>query len=195
MKIRDSGMPDQPVWEGFFNARDILRQLGFDEAPRDVVDFGCGYGTFSVAAAALSSGTVHALDIEPDMVAATATRAAALGLSKVVTRQRDFVAEGTGLADQSVDYAMLFNVLHASDPMRLLHEAHRILRPGGRVAVIHWIHDAATPRGPSLRIRPRPRQCQAWLRQTGFELAIPDVALPPYHYGLLGRKSERVERG
>ena len=56
---------------------------------------------------------------------------------------------GAGLPGESVDYAMLFNILHAEDPQVLLCEARRILRPAGRVAVMHWNHDPNTPRGPS----------------------------------------------
>lgn len=188
MKIRDSGMPDQRTWEGFFDARCILARLAFDDAHSDAVEFGCGYGTFTVAAAALTRGTVHAFDIEAGMVRATAARAMATGLTNVTVALRDVVAEGTGLPDRSAGYAMLFNILHAEDPVGLLREAYRVLRPGGKVGVIHWIHDAATPRGPALGIRPRPEQCQAWVRQVGFELLIPLAALPPYHYGLVGRR-------
>ena len=48
--------------------------------------------------------------------------------------------------------------------------------------------DPATPRGPSMGIRPRPEQCREWTRQAGFELIQPHVDLPPYHYGIAGRK-------
>lgn len=188
MKVRDSGMPDEKMWEGYFDARHILARLDFADSTADVVEFGCGYGTFTIAAARLTSGTVHALDIEPEMLRATATRAESLGLTNVRTVRRDFVGDGTGLSDESVGYAMLFNILHAEDPVGLLREAHRVLRPGGEVGVIHWVYDAATPRGPDLRIRPRPEQCRAWVQQAGFELAIPLVSLPPYHYGLVGRR-------
>ena len=101
---------------------------------------------------------------------------------------RDFVAAGTGLAGASVGYAMLFNILHAEQPHILLREAFRVLSPAGTVAVIHWIHDPATPRGPDLAIRPRPEQCQAWLQDAGFNLVKSLVSLPPYHFGIVGRK-------
>jgi ubiquinone/menaquinone biosynthesis C-methylase UbiE len=190
MKVRDSGMPDEAMWAGFFDARQILTQLAFTATNADVVDFGCGYGTFTVAAARLTSGTVYALDIDAAMIEATAAKAASFGLDNVTTIERDFVTQGTGLPSASADYAMLFNILHAEHPVELLREALRVLRPGGKVAVIHWIHDAATPRGPALSIRPRPEQCRTWAQQAGFECVMPTVALPPHHYGLLGRKPQ-----
>jgi SAM-dependent methyltransferase len=188
VKVRDSGMPDESAWEGFFDASRVLELLGFSHGDADIVDFGCGYGTFTVAAARLTTGVVHAFDIEPDMVQATHSRAESLGIRNIRAIQRDFVAEGTGLRDGTAGFAMLFNILHAEHPFALLEEACRVLMPGGRVGIIHWIHDRVTPRGPDLDIRPRPADCQDWLRTAGFELAIPLVALPPWHYGMTGRK-------
>ena len=188
MKIRNSGMPDKATWAAFFDAPHILAQLDFTDTRADVVDFGCGYGTFSIAAAAATTGTVYAFDLDAEMVKATLEKARSLGLSSLRAEQRDFVAQGTGLPDCAVDYAMLFNILHAENPVGLLKEACRVLRPGGKIAVTHWVHDAATPRGPDLTIRPRPEQCQAWLQQVGFELVIPFLSLPPYHFGLLGHR-------
>ena len=129
-----------------------------------------------------------ALDIEPDMVAATRGKAKEVNLTNIVTRQRDFFAEGTGLEPQSVDYAMLLNILHAEQPLSLLREAWRILTPGGRVGVIHWNYDPNTPRGPSLAIRPRPADCRRWVEEAGFDVVNDVIDLPPYHYGLCGRK-------
>ena len=67
MKVRDSGMPDEEMWGGFFEPAKVLATFGLDRGVQDLVEFGCGYGTFTLAAAAIASGTVHALDIEPDM--------------------------------------------------------------------------------------------------------------------------------
>jgi SAM-dependent methyltransferase len=188
MKIRDSGMPAEDRWESFFDATKVLSALSFSAPDADVVDFGCGYGTFTTAAAQLTTGMVHALDIDAEMVQATLRRAASLGLPNVVASKRDFVSEGSGLEAESVDYAMLFNILHGEGPELLLREAFRTLRPDGKAAVVHWIHDSTTPRGPNLSIRPRPQECRAWMESAGFELLIPEVALPPYHYGIVGRK-------
>jgi hypothetical protein len=64
----------------------------------------------------------------------------------------------------------------------------RILQPGGRVGVIHWVHDASTPRGPSLNIRPKPEQCISWLLEASFRTDGKIIEFPPYHYGLVGEK-------
>jgi ubiquinone/menaquinone biosynthesis C-methylase UbiE len=176
------------MWEGFFDPALTLRKLGFVSTADDVVDFGCGYGTFAIAAAKATSGTVHALDIDPQMVALTAAKASSLSLHNIKATQTDFVTAGTGLGADSVGYAMQFNILHAEDALGLLAEAFRVLRPGGVLGIIHWIYDANTPRGPDLSIRPRPEQCSAWAEQVGFVSLIPLVALPPHHFGLAVQK-------
>ncbi len=188
MKVRDSGMPAEQSWDRFFDAPKVLSALSFTMPNADVVDFGCGYGTFTTAAAKLTTGVVHALDMDAEMIRATSRRAASCGLSNVKAIQRDFVSKGSGLSSESVDYAMLFNILHGEEPQGLLREAFRALRSEGKAAVIHWVHDSTTPRGPDLSIRPRPEQCRQWIHDAGFELLIPEVALPPYHYGIVGRK-------
>jgi len=39
MKTRESGMPDEEMWQTFFDAEAILRSLGLDATCGDVVDF------------------------------------------------------------------------------------------------------------------------------------------------------------
>lgn len=189
MKTRESGMPDEAMWAGFFDAPMVLARLGLTGACGDIVEFGCGYGMFTISAARMVRGTIHALDIEPEMVAATKAKAEAAGLHNVRVYERDFVAQGTGLSGVSVGYAMLFNILHCEEPLLLLREAHRVLIPGGTLAIMHWNDDPTTPRGPSMSIRPQPDQCRAWAVQAGFEqVGSPRIDLPPYHYGMMLRK-------
>jgi len=189
MKVRDSGMPEEAWWSTFFDAEGILRAFGLGGEAGDVVEFGCGYGTFTLPAARRISGTVHALDIEPALVEMVKDKCSREGIDNVRAQVRDFVGEGTGLPDAAVRFALLFNILHHEEPMALMEESFRVLVPGGHLAVIHWNYDPATPRGPAMKIRPRPEQCIAWGRKTGFACNERErFDLKPYHYGLRFRK-------
>ena len=190
MKARESGMPEEAYWQTFFSPEAMLeRLLGATDPAGDVVEFGCGYGTFTLPAARRTRGLVTALDIEPAMVARVAEQAMLAGLGNVRTALRDFVADGTALRSATQAHAMVYNLLHLEQPVALLSEARRILRPDGRLSVIHWRSDIPTPRGPSLDIRPTPAQCAAWMQEAGFAAIAPaDLTdLCPFHFGLVGR--------
>jgi len=188
-KGRDSGMPPVEQWESYFDVDGILKSLGCQHLDGNAVEFGCGYGTFTISLAGNFPGIVFALDIDPVMVAATQARVLENGLNNVIVEQRDFVARGCGRESQSASLVLLFNILHIEDPVGLLREADRVLRHGGFVGVIHWNYDAGTPRGPPLDIRPRPAQCRAWGEQAGLRW-VRDQALPgsPWHWGMVLQK-------
>jgi ubiquinone/menaquinone biosynthesis C-methylase UbiE len=155
----------------------------------DIVEFGCGYGTFTIPAAKATTGRIIAIDIDAVMVAETTRKAARAELQNVVGVVRDFVAEGTGLPDAQAGRAMLFNILHIENPLGLLREAYRVLSPGGEVGIIHWRSDIETPRGPSLPIRPTPEQCREWAERVGFEFARQEpLCCCSYHWGLVMRR-------
>lgn len=189
MKLRESGMPPQDYWETLLDVPLILDAFGVDAATGDVVELGCGYGTFTVPLARRIRGTVHTLDIDPAMVALTVQRAAGAGLTNIKAEARDVLAGGFGLPAGSCDAALLFNILHAEEPVALLRAARDVVRPGGLVAVIHWRSDIATPRGPSLHIRPRPEQIAAWAVEAGLGVDGPSFGLPPWHFGLKLRRT------
>ncbi len=186
MKTRDSGMPDHDWWESFFDPDAVLDALGLRQFEGPVVDVGCGYGTFTVAAARRTTHPVVAIDIEPAMVDLTATKARQAGLYHVQCRLADVTEETLGVEAGSASVVLLFNLLHCEDPAALLTSARAALRPGGRLAVIHWRSDVPTPRGPDLSIRPRPEVLRALLVQAGLAIVIEPVVLPPYHFGLVG---------
>ncbi len=187
MRGRESGMPAKEAWEDFFKPAEVLKIMGVDHNVLDVAEFGCGYGTFTIPAAKVANGTVYAMDIEAEMIAITEEASQRHGLRNVKTVLRDFVADGTGLRSAIIDYVMLFNILHVEQPETLLQEAHRILRPKGRLGIIHWNYDPTTPRGPSMSIRPKPEQCVAWAKQAGFVAPVRHD-LKPYHYGIVMKK-------
>jgi SAM-dependent methyltransferase len=159
----------------------------------DIVEFGCGYGTFTIPTAKLTTGRVIALDIEPELVAQTVRKAKEAGLANVVGVVRDFLSDGCGLPDQLAGRAMLFNILHIENPLGLLRETYRALAPGGEAAMIHWRNNIPTPRGPSLPIRPTADQCRAWGEHVGFEfIRHESLCCCSWHWGLVMRRPPAV---
>jgi ubiquinone/menaquinone biosynthesis C-methylase UbiE len=190
MKIRESGMPPESLWEDFFEPEKILEIMGFDNNIVNAVDFGCGYGTFTVPASKMIKGEIYAIDIEKEMVKRVTERASNENLKNIKTALCDVIHKGSGLKDQSMDYVMLFNILHAEKPEELLKEACRILAPEGKLGIMHWNYDPETPRGPPMAIRPEPEQCIKWATDLGFKLENRHD-LKPYHYGLVFSKPEK----
>jgi len=185
MKLRESGMPEEAYWETLFDVGLILDRLEIDGRLRDVVEMGCGYGTFTIPVAQRISGVLTTFDFDEAMIERTRQRAAAAGAWNVAYVVRDVFADGFGGEAGSKDACLLFNILHCEEPARLLSEAARVVRPDGFVHIIHWRFDPATPRGPSMVIRPRPEHIVEWAKEAGL-LASPGLALdlPPWHYGI-----------
>jgi ArsR family transcriptional regulator len=99
-----------------------------------IADLGAGDGTLS-RLLARQAEFVHCVDNSPRMV--ELGRALA---KKEQLRNLDYVLgdiEETPLADRSVDLVLLSQALHhAENPRKALAEAHRILKPGGRVLIL-----------------------------------------------------------
>lgn len=188
-KIRDSGMPEEDYWNSLFKVDEILNAFQVGPEIDSVVDFGAGYGTFSLPVAQRVSGVVYAIDIELELLSRLFQKALKQGILNVIPRRRDIVEQGTGCADSSIDLVLLFNILHCQHPEFLLDESFRVLRPGGRLAVLHWVSHLKTPRGPDLSIRPTPEQCIEWSERAGFSFDPEnhlDVGL--WHFGLMFTK-------
>jgi SAM-dependent methyltransferase len=185
MKLRDSGMPDEAYWETLFDVTTVMDRLEIDHRTGDAVELGCGYGTFTLPVAGKISGILRTFDIDPEMIARTRQRALSARVPNIVAELRDVFADGFGVPDASQDTCLLFNILHCEEPQRLLREAARVLKCGGKLFVIHWRPDPATPRGPALDIRPTLQQIVNWVSEMGsFESSAPPLDLPPWHYGL-----------
>jgi SAM-dependent methyltransferase len=177
MKIRDSGMPDEAYWETLFDVPLVLDRMGIGQY-HDVAEMGCGYGTFSIPIAEAIAGTLYTVDVEPEMIARTKERAGSL---RIVCEQRDVVEAGFGV---QVDAALLFNILHTEQPVKLLRHA---AAAATNVLMIHWRY-GETPRGPNLLIRPRPEQIIAWAGEAGLRPVGKVIDLPPWHYGVIFRR-------
>ncbi len=112
-----------------------------------VVDFGCGPGSFSVAAAQRTgpSGRVYACDIQPLAASFVQRRAQAAGAGNVtfICTSRE-----TGLPTRSVDVVLLYDILHGlGEPEGVLKEVSRVLREGGLLSVSDHHMDEERIRG------------------------------------------------
>ena len=169
-------MPEEVYWESLFDVPLILSKLGIERF-QDVAELGCGCGTFSIPVAKAIRGTLYTFDIDPAMVARTLERGTEL---PVVAQVRDVIEHGFGVQANAV---LLFNILHCEQPVQLLQHARNALCEGGKVLIIHWRHDIATPRGPTADIRPSPEQIATWAKEAALE-AGKAIDLPPWHYGM-----------
>ena len=188
MKIRDSGMPPEEMWSAFFDVETILDKMQINSSIHDLLELGCGYGTFTLPTANRISGRLYAYDIEKEMIDYTANKSKQEGLTNIDYFNRDFIDKGTGIPAGTIDYVMLFNILHHDKPHELLRETYTLLSSGGKAGIVHWRTDSKTPRGPEMSIRPKPEQCAEWAVQTGFKIYQHPVILEPFHYGLIIEK-------
>ncbi len=189
MKGRESGMPDEGYWQTFFDAKKVLQSLVNLTSSGRILEFGSGYGTFTLPLAEAGHGVIG-LDIETNLVQELNQIAHNKKMTNMQAYVRDFVLEGAGEAGNSLDHVLLYNILHIEDPVALLKEAWRILKPGTTASILHWRSDIPTPRGPSLEIRPTAEQCIQWAEQAGFHhtqmVSLEDSA--PYHFGIIIHK-------
>lgn len=114
----------------------MVRSLGLRPGSR-VLDAGCGGGSLlaDLAAEVGPTGSIHALDLDPDNVAVAAARAVSLPCPLTAV-----VGDVTRLPwpDHAFDAVWCANTLQYVDDEaypRALAELHRVVRPGGMLAL------------------------------------------------------------
>src|SRR4051794_4767722 len=100
----------------------------------DVLDLGSGPGTITVDfAERVAPGTVVGIDASAEIVATASKLGEERGLTNVSFRTGN--AYALDLPDNSVDMAHAHQVLqHVADPVAVLQEMKRVVKPGGIVA-------------------------------------------------------------
>jgi len=111
---------------------------------KNVADIGAGSGWFTVRAAqrVAPSGTVYAVDINPDAIPYIEQRAKKQSLGNVKTILS--TPDDPKLPKDSVDAVLLLKTYHeVADPVALLEHLRPALRPGARMGVIDRNGEAA----------------------------------------------------
>jgi SAM-dependent methyltransferase len=143
-----------------------------DPRPGDrVLELACGPGGVGLAAAprVLPGGSVVLSDLTIEMTAIAARRAEAAGLANISARALD--AQSIDEPDGSFDVVLCREgLMLLPDPIAAVAETHRVLRPGGRIAVAVW---GARARNPWLGAL-----FDAITEQTGFPVPPPGVPGP-----------------
>lgn len=148
-----------------------------------VLDVGCGRGATTRHAARVvgASGSVTAVDVSPEVVAAarrSASADTASGNAPIEWLVAD--AQRVDLTGRGFDVVISrFGVMFFDDPVEAFATFHRATRPGGRLAVATW--------------RPRDAcdfQAVGWqaitgrLIAAGYQVADVDPAAGPYAFGV-----------
>lgn len=111
-------------------------------AGEHVLDLGCGTGLPSLALAARvqPSGHVTAIDVSPEMLEAAQKNAEKAGLANLVFRE--MTADNLDFQDAAFDVVSCACLLmFRPEPAKTVAGARRVLKQGGRLAVVVW--DAA----------------------------------------------------
>ena len=139
----DLSIFDSPGREQRLHIDRVMDILGLAPS-KNVADIGAGPGWFTVRAAqrVAPSGTVYAVDINPDAIPYIEQRAKKQSLGNVKTILS--TPDDPKLPKDSVDAVLLLKTYHeVADPVALLEHLRPALRPGARMGVIDRNGEAA----------------------------------------------------
>lgn len=171
-------------WKGLAEA--LLKLM----PPMVIADLGAGEGTLSMLLAQRAKRVI-AVDSSEKMIEYGTALALRQGVETLEYRLGDL--EAVPIEDGAVDLAFFSQSLHhAPHPARALAEAWRILRPGGRVAVLDLVKhrfEEARDLYADLWLGFAEAELEALLEQAGFDNAQTDLvhkeAEAPYFQTLL----------
>lgn len=183
----------------FVSPAKVIENLDLGPA-MTVADFGCGSGHYTIEAAKKvgQSGKVYAIDIQQEMLSFVRSQAKLMGLINIETVWADLeTANATNLRENSVDLVIISNILfQAENKKQIIQEALRILKSGGKTAIVEWDieNQSASPAGkpaafgPQTEKRVTSQNVKDLFAESGF---IFEKEFNPgeHHYGLIFKKS------
>jgi len=91
------------------------------------------------------------------------------------------------LDDEIADLVFMINLHHElENPLLLLGDAYRILKPDGKIFVVDW-KKIEMPQGPPVEIRCLPEEVEGQMREAGFQDIVIDSGLPK-HFLVVAKK-------
>jgi len=173
---------------GFAHPARNVGALGLQQG-MTVADFGSGSGAYVLAMAERlgNTGHVYAIDVQRDLLRRIHTEAQKRGYKNVEIVWSDLEKEhASKLAEHSVDLVLISNLLfQLEDKSAPLGEAWRILKPGGKLAVIDW-SDSFGGMGPVKKEVVTKDAALSFVRESNFEL-VREFEAGAHHYGLIFR--------
>lgn len=157
-----------------------------------VADMGSGSGFYALAAAETlrgDTGRVFAIDVQKELLERTLAEAQRKNLDNIEIVWGDIEThQGTKLRNESIDAVILANILFQLERKDdALVEAHRILKPGGRILVIDWT-DSFGGLGPAEDHIVKKETARELLEKNGFTFEQ-DIEAGKHHYGSIFHKT------
>lgn len=176
---------------GFLEPEHIVRYFDLKSGDH-VADFGAGHGYFTIPSAKTvgGDGKVYAIDIQKDVLEIVRAKAKLEHLLNIEFIWGDIEhPRGSHLKDQFIDAVIMANVLfQIEDKTAALREAFRVLRQGGRLMLIEWSQENASPLGPPKTMRVSKEDAKKIAADAGFTFDH-EFQNGSHHYGLLFQKS------
>lgn len=134
-----------------------------------MVDIGCGTGYFTLPASQITgpAGKVIGIDISEEMLGELRSKIDER-TDNIELRLSDNLK--IPVDDHVATFALLANVLHEADDMKImLNETFRLLKHGGRLGIIEW-EKRETPMGPPIDHRLHANEIISLVSDAGFSM-------------------------
>jgi ubiquinone/menaquinone biosynthesis C-methylase UbiE len=138
---------DNPIRRRFIQKPDVVAERMRLEPGMTIVEIGPGKGSYTKAIAerVLPDGKVYAIDIQVSIIERLRERFEREGMKNIYPKIDD--AYDLSFEDGSVDRVLAIACLpEIPDPVRVLKECHRVLKPGGLVCLSEVFSDPDYPR-------------------------------------------------
>jgi ubiquinone/menaquinone biosynthesis C-methylase UbiE len=153
---------DNPIRRKFIQKPETVAKRMSLEPGMIVVEIGPGKGSYTrtIANSVLPDGKVYAIDIQESIINRLKKRIEKENIMNIIPKIDD--AYNLSFDDESVDRVLMIACLpEIPDPIRVLKELKRVLKPNGLVSLSEMLPDPDYPRRKTEK---------KWAKEAGFEL-------------------------